>query len=78
MKLLKAFYKSWMKFAHALGWVNTRIILTVVYLLVFTPVALIFKVIGKDPMERKIEKGNSYWVKREQKEFRQEDYRRQF
>lgn len=67
-----------MKFAHALGWVNTRIILTVVYLLIFTPVALIFKVIGKDPMERKFEEVNSYWVKREQKAFRQEDYRRQF
>ena len=67
-----------MKFAHALGWVNTRVILTVVYLLIFTPVALIFKVIGKDPMERKIEKVNSYWIKREARKFRQGDYRRQF
>lgn len=78
MKFLKLLYKGWMKFAHALGWVNTRIILTIVYLLVFTPMALIFKVIGKDPMERKFEKVDSYWVKREVKAFRQEDYRRPF
>lgn len=78
MKLLKAFYKSWMKFAHALGWVNTRIILTVVYLLIFTPVVLIFRLIGKDPMERKFKKVNSYWIKKEPTVFRQEDYRRQF
>ncbi|MEK7851087.1 MAG: SxtJ family membrane protein [Deltaproteobacteria bacterium] len=78
MLFLKTLYKSWMKFAHALGWVNTRIILTVIYLLIFTPVALIFKVIGKDPMERKIEKINSYWIKKEPTIFRQEDYRRQF
>lgn len=44
-----------MKFAHILGWVNTRIILTLVYFLVFTPVALIFKLIGKDPMNRRFE-----------------------
>lgn len=67
-----------MKFAHALGWVNTRIILTVVYLLVFTPVALIFKLIGKDPMERRFDEVDSYWVKRELKIFKPENYRRQF
>lgn len=67
-----------MKFANALGWVNTRIVLSIAYLLIFTPVALIFRFIGKDSMERKFEEVNSYWIKREQKAFRQEDYRRQF
>lgn len=78
MKLLKALYKAWMKFAHALGWVNTRIILSLVYFLIFTPIALIFRLIGKDPLERRFEAVDSYWIKREPKEFRQEDYRRQF
>ncbi|MDO8446171.1 MAG: SxtJ family membrane protein [Deltaproteobacteria bacterium] len=77
-RFLKVIYAGWMKFAHILGWVNTRIILTLVYLIIFTPLALIFRLIGKDPMDRRLEKGNSYWVKREQKVFRQEDYRRQF
>lgn len=78
MRFLKLLYKVWMKFAHALGWVNTRVILTVIYLLVFTPVALLFRIIGNDPMERKIEAVDSYWTKKEPTEFRQEDYRRQF
>lgn len=78
MKLLKAFYKAWMKFAHALGWVNTRIILSLVYFIIFTPMALFFRVIGKDPMERRLETVSSYWIKREPTEFRREDYRRQF
>jgi hypothetical protein len=67
-----------MRFAHALGWVNTRIILTLVYLLTFTPLAIIFRLMGKDPMERRFEAVESYWIKREQKEFGCEDYRRQF
>lgn len=67
-----------MRFAQALGWVNTRIILSLVYFLIFTPIALFFRLIGKDPMDRSFEKRDSYWIKRVPKEFRQEDYRRQF
>lgn len=78
MRLLKALYGYWMKFAHALGWVNTRIILSLVYFLIFTPLALIFRLLGKDPMERRFEVVESYWIKREPKTFKQEDYRRQF
>lgn len=78
MRFLKYIYKIWMKFAHALGWVNTRIILTLVYFLIFTPLALFFKLIGKDPMGRQIEAVDSYWIKREAKIFKPEDYRRQF
>lgn len=75
---MKAIYKAWMRFAHALGWVNTRIILSFVYFLIFTPLALIFRLMGKDPMDRRSEAMDSYWAKRESKEFRQDDYRRQF
>lgn len=67
-----------MKFAHALGWVNTRIILSLVYFIIFTPMALFFKIIGKDPMDRRFESVDSYWIKREMKIFKPDDYRRQF
>ena len=67
-----------MKFAHALGWVNTRIIHTLVYYLIFTPLALVFRVIGKDPMNRKFQAGHSYWVVRENAPFDRERARRQF
>lgn len=78
MKFLKTLYKGWMKFAHALGWVNTRIILTLVYYFVFTPLALIFRVVGKDPMNRKLQLVETYWVEREQVPFDRERARRQF
>lgn len=67
-----------MKFAHLLGWLNTRIILTLVYLLIFTPAALLFRLLGKDPMNRRFDPVDSYWIHRDPKEFRQEDCRRQF
>ncbi len=77
MRLFRTLYGIWMKFAHALGWVNTRIILTIVYFLAITPVALFFRIAGKDPMQRSFEDVGSYWMKRERMPER-EDYRRQF
>jgi hypothetical protein len=36
----------WKKFAHALGWVNTRIILTLVFTLIIGLYAIVFKIIA--------------------------------
>ena len=78
MNFLKLLYRGWMKLAHVLGWVNTRIILSLVYFLIVTPLALIFKVIGKDPMCRKFDEQDSYWIKRKSQVFDRDSYRRQF
>lgn len=76
---LKPVYIIWMKLAFILGRVNTRLILLVMFYLVLTPVAVIMKLFNKDPLERKIEKGSdSYWIKKEKKDFSQLDYERQF
>jgi hypothetical protein len=53
--LLRPVYRVWMAVGHALGWVNTRIILAVIFYLLFTPVAIIMRLLGKDPMRRKLE-----------------------
>ena len=34
MKFLKLIWRGWMAFAHALGWFNTRVLLTVTYFVV--------------------------------------------
>lgn len=52
---LMPLYKLWMKVGHVLGWINTRIILGVVFFAIFAPVALILKVLGKDPLRRTLD-----------------------
>ena len=52
---LAPFYNIWMRIALILGWLNSRIILGVIFLLVVTPMALVMKLFGKDPMQRKLE-----------------------
>jgi len=58
-RALKPLYIAWMKIGHVLGWINTRIILGIVFFLVFLPVALLFRVTGHDPMRRKLDLGVS-------------------
>jgi len=75
----KKIYDYWMLFAKALGWVNTRILLSLMYFVIFTPFRIVSIVIGKDFLDRKIEKvRESYWNKREIKPFKKELYERQF
>ncbi len=63
----KLIYRYWMKFAHVLGWVNTRVILSVFYLVILTPVGLLLKVFKKDLLEEKINPAEStYWLVKEQ------------
>jgi hypothetical protein len=42
----------WLKIGHVLGWINTRIILGVVYFFVFLPAGLLMRMLHKDPMRR--------------------------
>ncbi|MFK8184078.1 MAG: SxtJ family membrane protein [Phormidesmis sp.] len=53
---LAPFYAVWMRIALVLGWLNSRIILGIIFLLVLTPMALIMRLLGKDPMQRKLER----------------------
>jgi hypothetical protein len=46
-------HKGWMVLGHILGWINTRIILGLVFYGVVTPIGVIRRLMGKDPMGRK-------------------------
>lgn len=52
-------YKGWMAIGHALGWINTRIILGIMFYLMFLPVGLILRLLGKDPMARRVDKSQA-------------------
>jgi len=53
--LLKWPSAAWWRFAHALGYVNARVLLTVLFGLVLTPLSIVWRVTGKDPLARRRE-----------------------
>ncbi|MBI2186951.1 MAG: hypothetical protein HYU37_07475 [Acidobacteria bacterium] len=40
----------WWRFAHALGWINTRVLLTLFFAFVLAPVGLIMRLFGHNPL----------------------------
>ncbi|MEO8679339.1 MAG: SxtJ family membrane protein [Vicinamibacterales bacterium] len=51
--LLKYPSLVWWKFAMLLGYVNARIILSIAFFFVLTPLSLVWRLIGKDPLTRR-------------------------
>jgi hypothetical protein len=52
----------WMRLSGWLGIFNTIVILCILFVLVFIPIALVFKLMRIDPLERTLYKNNlSYW-----------------
>ncbi|MFA4889283.1 MAG: SxtJ family membrane protein [Candidatus Omnitrophota bacterium] len=77
--LLKPFFVFWMRLALILGWLNTRLILMLMFYLVFTPIGLVLRLFRVDLLERKLNnKKISYWHKKEQAVFNPQEYERQF
>jgi hypothetical protein len=61
----RAFHAAWMKLAHALGWVNSRILLGAMFYLAMTPIGWIVRLTGGDPLNRRRRPSESYWIPRE-------------
>jgi hypothetical protein len=51
--LLKYPSAAWWAFAKALGWFNARVLLTVLFALVLTPMSIVWRMTGKDPLMRR-------------------------
>ena len=52
---LKQLFDAWMLFGMFMGWINTRIILGVIFYFVFVPYGLMMRLFGKDLLSRKLD-----------------------
>ncbi len=57
---LYPFFRFWMALGDILGWINTRIILGVLFYFLFMPLGLMMRLFGYDPMLRKLTSQKSY------------------
>lgn len=62
---LRPLYPVWMTLALVLGTIMTAVLLTAVFYLIVTPIGLLMRLAGKDPMNRRPDpKQATYWIKR--------------
>jgi hypothetical protein len=79
ISVLRPFHKLWMMLALAMGFVMSRVILTLLFYIVLTPVGIIAKIFGKKFMPLGFDKNaKTYWEKRSTTSKQQIDYDRQF
>lgn len=77
-RLLGPVQRIWMRGAHVIGEVNTRIILGAFFYLVMTPVGLVRRRV-RDPLDRRLDDGRpSNWVRREVRPVDPARYEQQF
>lgn len=77
--IFKSLYKFWMKIVFVLSWVNTRVLLFLIFYLILTPTGLILKLLRKDLLEQRISKTEkSYWKIKDKNEFGAASYEKQF
>ena len=77
--ILKPIYWVWMIFATILGWIMTRVILSLLFYVILSPIGLIPRIFGKQFLELKWDKSKeSYWNYRTIKHLNLEDYEKQF
>ncbi|YAI81727.1 MAG: SxtJ family membrane protein [cyanobacterium endosymbiont of Rhopalodia sterrenbergii] len=50
---LNPIYNNWMKVAQVFAWINTRIILGLIFFFIVTPMAFIMRFFNRDSMEKK-------------------------
>lgn len=60
---MRSLYNGWMHIAMAIGSVINAIIMAIVFFIIITPMAIIMRMLGKDPMRRTLDKNvTSYRV----------------
>ena len=57
--VLAPVHKGWMWVGHILGWMNTRILLGIVFYGLVTPIGIVFRFMGKDTMRQAFSKSSA-------------------
>jgi hypothetical protein len=65
-RILRPVYRLWMMLAVVLGFVMTRIILGIVFICVVTPIGIVMRMLGRDPLRKHPDaSADSYWIDRD-------------
>ena len=58
-------YLAWMTAFYPVGWLVSHALMAVVYYLVIMPIGLSIRMMGRDPLDRTLDRSaNTYWVPR--------------
>ena len=73
-----AFHRGWMRLAAVLGYVNSRVLLTLTYYGLLVPYGVVSRLAGRDPLYRRGPRGDSHWTERKTTRQAREQFERLF
>ena len=77
--LLQPLNRLWFQFGMLLHKIVNPLVMGLLFFITVTPIALVFRLIGKDPLNRKLDRNcESYWIERDPDELASESMRNQF
>jgi hypothetical protein len=64
-RLRRPMYLAWMYAAFPIGWTVSHVVLALVFYVVFTPLGMVMRLTGRDPLQRgRAVADQTYWVRR--------------
>ena len=78
LKPILPVWALWIKLGHVLGMINAFIILTLLYLLILTPIGLLRRLFGHHDLKKQSPIKDSFWIPKKEKELTLSTYTRQF
>ncbi len=63
-KILTPLNKIWFRFGLFLGKIVSPLVMGIIFFLVVTPIGLFMRIIGKDILNLKFNKNESYWIEK--------------
>lgn len=58
---IRPIFVAWVVVAFPIGWTVSRVLLALIFYGLFTPLALVFRLIGRDRLERRRPDRHTYW-----------------
>jgi hypothetical protein len=62
--LVRPIFTGWMIAAFPIGWTISKVVLGALFYLVFTPVGMLFRLVGRDALKLRRGPAASHWVER--------------
>ena len=72
-KILSPLNKIWFKFGIFLGKIVSPVVMGIIFFCVVTPIAIFMKILGKDLLNLRFNKNNSYWIEKTEPKSKMKD-----
>lgn len=76
--ILRPLNYLWFLIGYILGKIISPIIIGIIFYIIITPISIVLFFIGRDELKIKLNNKNSYWIKRNDKEYELEDLKKQY